>query len=96
MIWHGFLHYIGLDNAQSPWYLFWSGFGGGPLAWCVIPLTYVRHHNCNEPRCLRLGVHPVDGTPFKACRKHHPALPDKATPGYIAKAYKRAHQHEKD
>jgi len=32
----------------------------------------LRHHNCHVKGCLRMG-HPVEGTPYVACHKHHPA-----------------------
>jgi hypothetical protein len=34
--------------------------------------TYLRHHNCHETWCWRLGKHPIEGTPYVVCRKHHP------------------------
>jgi hypothetical protein len=33
-----------------------------------------RKVNCHEPWCWRIGRHPVDGTPYIACHKHHPGL----------------------
>ena len=70
MIWQFLLHFTGSDIPGSRWNLFWSGFGSGPIAWCLLPAIYLRHHNCHEPWCLRLGRHQhPDGTKF--CRKHH-------------------------
>jgi len=67
-------HILGLDNLSGPWYGFWSGFGSdlgevtilgalGSLYW---------KHTCHVDRCWRLGRHPVAGTGFTVCRRHHP------------------------
>jgi hypothetical protein len=69
-LWAFLLSFTGSDGAGTRWNLFWSGFGGGPLAWLALPLVYLRHHNCHEVWCIRLGrhQHPDGG---KYCRKHH-------------------------
>lgn len=56
---------IGLNGGY--WAAFWQGFGSGPIAWCVLPLAYYKHHICHEQRCFRMG-HPVEGV--VKCRKH--------------------------
>ena len=61
------LHVLGISPSTGPWAAFWDGFGSGPVAWCVLPLVYWRHHVCHEQRCYRLG-HPADG--IVKCRKH--------------------------
>jgi hypothetical protein len=33
----------------------------------------------------------VLGTPFKACKRHHPTVPDKVTADHIADAHQEAH-----
>jgi len=78
-------HYFGTDGGA--WYNFYSGifgvlvFGGGMVtsAWVV-----ARKHNCNQPRCWRIGRFPVEGTQLNACRRHHPHPPEADT---IAKRY---------
>lgn len=30
-----------------------------------------RHKNCHVPWCPRIGQHPVEGTAFKVCTRHH-------------------------
>jgi hypothetical protein len=60
-------------------YGFWSGFGsvipwslfsmGGIFAGLAVGL---RHMNCHEPRCWRLGKFPLAGGEFKVCGKHNP------------------------
>ena len=46
----------------------------GDLVYLAGIVTLFRHFNChvNSPRfCLRYG-HPVVGTSYRACNKHHP------------------------
>lgn len=64
-------HVLGLDNASGPAYLAWSGFGGD-LGYLAIVGTLVHRHNCHVRGCLRIGRHPVAGTDFVVCRRHHP------------------------
>lgn len=59
-------HWLGLDNAGSPQYLFFSGVGFSVFA----PLAYLWHHNCHTSGCLRIG-HTYDGIVY--CKNHHPA-----------------------
>lgn len=66
-------HWLGLDNASGSLYLWWSGFfadltifaGAFGLYW---------HHTCHVGTCWRLGPHPVEGTPYKTCKTHHPKI----------------------
>lgn len=83
-------HIFGI-NGTGPWYAFWSGTGSDIGEVTIIGglLAMYKKHTCHEPRCWRLGHHPVEGTPYVACRKHHPALPGKARRGDIAEAYRR-------
>jgi len=83
---------IWLGGTPGTMNLLWGGFLS-----CISEVTIIgglvavyRKHSCHEPRCWRLGHHPVTGTPYVACRKHHPALPDKARPGDISRAYQKA------
>lgn len=91
---HWLAHVLGLDG-PSYWANFWSGFGSC-LSEFSIPVAAVAfwyHHTChvNHPRfCWRPGTHPVAGTPYKACRKHHPAVPAKITAEHIAAAHEQA------
>ncbi len=59
------------DPLHGDGYQFWSGIGSGsPIllgAW-----VYLRKHNCHVRWCFRVGRHPVDGTTYVVCRKHHP------------------------
>lgn len=78
---HWLAHVLGLDNLSGPWYGFWSGSGSdlGELAIVGALVTEIRKHNCHEPRCLRVGRFPVEGTPFITCRHHHPAPPGRGS-----------------
>jgi hypothetical protein len=65
MFLHIILHILGLDNSNSMWYLWWSGFGADLGELTVIVIIW-RHFNCHEPRCKGLARHQYDGF----CRKH--------------------------
>ena len=71
-------HWLGTDSGAP--YLFYSGlfgvlvFAAGQAAAVYVNL---RHRNCHEPRCWRLGRFPVAGTPWATCRRHHPAPPQR-------------------
>ncbi len=50
-------------------------FISGPLADITLiggAYALLRHHNCHVTGCWRLGGHPVEGTGYSVCRKHHP------------------------
>lgn len=80
---------IGINNASGHTYLLWSGIVGDITIFGAGIAIY-RKHTCHEPRCFRLGHHAVAGTPFTACRKHHPAMPNKATKGHMTVAWHEA------
>ena len=47
----------------------------GPLADITLlggAYAIIRRHNCHAKRCWRIGRHPVAGTTYTVCRKHHP------------------------
>lgn len=81
------LHVLGIDDASGRWYAFWSGFGSdlGELAIVGGLATLVRKHNCHVKRCPRLGRHPVEGTAFVVCRRHHPE--DSPTAEHVRRLY---------
>lgn len=68
-------HILGLDNASGHWYLFWSGIGSDITEFGIVVglVALVRKHQCHVDRCWRIGRHPVGGTAYIVCRKHHPA-----------------------
>jgi hypothetical protein len=66
---HIFLHVLGIDTQQSYWYDFWSGIATQFSLVLAGAATYHKH-NCHHKRCIRIGKHNVNGTPW--CIKHHP------------------------
>jgi hypothetical protein len=87
---HALSHFFGFDNLSGPFYGFWSGAGSdiGELALVGAVLGMIRVHNCHVKGCFRIGHHPVDGTPYKVCRVHHPGVPDGgATAQHVADAH---------
>lgn len=64
-------HWLGLDNASGPFYLFWSGFFGDVTIFAAgIALFF--HHNCHVKGCPRWGKHKINGSPY--CSKHKESL----------------------
>lgn len=89
---HWLAHILGLDNASGPIYLAWSGPGAdlGEFAIVGALFTHYKRHTCHvdTPRfCWRPGIHPVAGTPFRACGRHHPTVPDRISAEHIAQAH---------
>lgn len=73
---HGLLYWLGLTNAAGPVYSFWSGFGSdlGEVTLIAGVIALYRQHNCHVTGCWRIGKHPVMGTPYVTCAKHHPVI----------------------
>jgi hypothetical protein len=73
-LFHWFEVHTGTVNESGPYYGFWSGFGSdiGEATLVVGVWAAWHHHNCHVKGCARLG-RPVDGTPYVACSRHHPA-----------------------
>ena len=86
-MWPWLLHVIGADDVSGRWYGFWSGFGSdiGEFGIVVGLAALVRKHNCHAKGCPRLGRHPVAGTTYVVCRKHHPDA--KPTAAHIREQY---------
>jgi len=65
---------LGIDNETGRWYAFWSGFGSDMTEFLVLGglIGLLRKHNCHVHGCWRLARHPVSGTHYIVCRKHHP------------------------
>ena len=82
MIWHLIQHWLAIHtgtlNEPGEYYGFWSGFGsdlgeGTIVVALAATLAHsVRKHNCHMPGCWRVGRHPIEGTGYVVCRKHHP------------------------
>jgi hypothetical protein len=65
-----------IPNGQySVYYNFWSGIGSdiGEVVLIGGLVTLVRHHNCHNKGCWRIGLHTTN-TGYKLC-KTHVALP---------------------
>lgn len=73
LIWHWVAHWMGLDNAAGPIYCLWSGFFGDLTIFAAMIFFYWRH-TCHVGRCLRPGLHKVEGTPYTTCKTHHPLI----------------------
>lgn len=82
-------HILGLDNASKMPYLAWSGIGSdvGEFAIVGALFAHYKRHTCHVDGCWRIGLHPVEQTPFRACRRHHPAVPDQISAEHIAQAH---------
>ena len=44
-----------------------EGLGAFTAGWVLL-----RRHNCHVKGCPRIGRHPVTGTTYTVCRRHHP------------------------
>lgn len=66
--------HTGTVHETGPFYGFFSGFGSdlGEITLITAVIAAWRHKNCHHPWCLRTGK-PVEGTPYIACHRHHPA-----------------------
>lgn len=90
-------HLLGLDSASGSWYLWWSGAGAdlGELAIVGGLFAHYKRHTChvNHPQfCWRPGTHPVDGSPFRVCGRHHPQVPDLISAQHIADTHNASNQ----
>lgn len=67
-------HVLGLDDASGAAYLWWSGIGADLSEFALVGalLAHLRRFNCHVHGCPRLARHPVTGTGFVVCRRHHP------------------------
>jgi hypothetical protein len=91
-MWHWLEHWLGMDNLSGPIYGFFSGSGSdiGQVTLVGGVAMMVRKHNCHVHGCWRVGRHPIAGTPYVVCRKHHPD--DAPTAQDVAEAHAAAQQ----
>lgn len=62
-------HVLGLDSANGPYYLWWSG-AGADLGMLAAAGSVVRKLNCDRRGCWKVGrFHHGDRA---YCRRHHP------------------------
>lgn len=75
-------------GGPDPYYNFFSGVGSdiGELAIIGSLWGIYKKHNCPVHGCPRLCNYDVVGTPYRACKKHHPEVPKKVTSAVIADA----------
>jgi hypothetical protein len=94
-MWHAILHFFGVIDESGKGYAFWSGIGSdiGEVAIIGAVVGMYRKHNCQATGCWRIGKHPVEGTGFITCRKHHPVISSDGplTADDIAQAHRDAH-----
>lgn len=92
--WYWVEIHTGAINEQNAYYGWWSGAGSdlGEIALIGGIFTLARSHNCHVKHCWRINKHPVEGTPYKVCRKHHPTIPSngKITAEHISDAHASA------
>ena len=89
--WHWIEVHTGTVNESGPYYGFWSGFGSdiGEILILGGVVQLYRKHNCHVKGCYRIARHPVQGTDYIVCKKHHPNLPEgDITHQHILDAYK--------
>ncbi len=67
------------NSGNGSQYGFWSGFGSDIAEVAILGgvIQLYRKHNCHVRGCWRVAHHPVEGTPYVVCRKHHPTVPDR-------------------
>jgi hypothetical protein len=72
-MWHGLLHFLGVDDLSGPAYGWWSGAGSdlSELALLGAIVGLLRKHNCVVAGCWRLGRH-VTAAQHWVCHRHHP------------------------
>lgn len=80
--------HTGTVNESGPYYGFWSGFGSdiGEVTLLTGMIVGLRHVNCREQHCWRLG-HVVPGSGVRACHKHHPIDPRTKRNGSVAEMH---------
>lgn len=81
-------HFFGVSDEGGPGYGFFSGVGSdiGEVAIIGGLVSIYRKHNCHVDGCWRVAKHPVEGTPYVVCKKHHPSVPDVVTAEHVAEA----------
>ena len=89
---HWLLNFFGINNLSG--YGFFSGIGSdlGEVALIVAIIAVYRKHNCHAQGCWRISRHPVEGTPWVVCRKHHPVINKAPTAAQIAEDHRQAQQ----
>ncbi len=63
-------HFLGLDSATGPFYLFWSGAGGLAITFVSGLGLALRWFNCDERGCWRRGRYQVPDSVLVVCPSH--------------------------
>lgn len=92
-LWHWIEIHTGTVNESGPYYGFFSGFGSdlGEVTILGVIVTGYRHVNCHSKGCFRIARHPVEGTPYKVCRRCHPTIDNKPVTREMIHAAHKAH-----
>ncbi len=95
------LHTGVINGGPDKYYNFWSGFGSDLgeatliSAVCIGVYTGARKVNCHVKGCWRIGHHPLVGTPYVLCKRHHPHVPSKgASHEHILEQHRRQADRE--
>jgi hypothetical protein len=72
-VWPHFLEPISWLWINPSSYNLWSSSFGEIVLKLPLVVWALRHLNCKVDGCWRVG-HPVHGTGYRACRRHHPAM----------------------
>ncbi|HEX3539667.1 MAG TPA: hypothetical protein VHT75_04410 [Acidimicrobiales bacterium] len=86
-LWADHGRFYGPTSGWIPDLTMFAAVGGG--------VHWYREHTCHvdHPKfCWRPGKHPVEGTPYKTCKKHYPTVPAQVTAEHIADAHAEANQ----
>lgn len=82
------VHFGITEKAPPAYYLAWSGVLSdvGEVTLVTGGFLALRHVNCRERHCWRLG-HPVPGSGVRSCHKHHPTDPRPKRSGSVAEMH---------
>jgi hypothetical protein len=89
---HWLLNLFGISNLAGYGYGFFSGIGSdlGEVALIGAIIAVYRKHNCHVQRCWRVSRHPVHGTPWVVCRRHHPMIDKAPTAAQVVEDHRQA------
>lgn len=75
-LWIHFLQETGISSSSSRAYNAWSGFLSdvGEVALIGGLIHLARARNCSVTHCRKLHTFAVAGTPWRACKLHHPNI----------------------
>lgn len=88
-VWPHWLDWVSWPWINSHSYNLWSSVWGELALKVPLLIWALRHLNCKVTGCWRVG-HPVHGTGYRACRRHHPVMRSEGpiTAEHIAEAHR--------